>query len=193
MMRIEVLGPDDFVSMPWRNGLGTTLELAGEHDEAGTLLWRVSMADVVEAGPFSPFPGMDRILTLIEGAGFDLDFAGHGRVTPVTPLVPVRFSGNWATRAENVAGPSQDLNVMLARGRVFAEVVVLGHAGSLPAFGDRTLLYCLTGGADLAVGETHHALLPHKLAIVRDARGQTGSISGAGTIVRIDIRMKQPS
>ncbi len=41
------------------------------------------------------------------------------------PLVPVAFPGDVALRAEGVAGPCDDFNVMVRRGVVRAEVDVL--------------------------------------------------------------------
>ena len=184
-MRIELLGPDDFRSMPWRNGQGTTIEMAREDDAEGAMLWRVSAADVIEAGAFSLFPGVDRILTLIEGRGFDLDFADHGRVAPVEPLQPVRFSGDWMTRAEAIRGPSRDLNVMTVRGKASAIVQVRRDAASAP-LADRSLFYCLDGHPVLTIGDAVLQLGPDRLALVCAAEG-AGALSGTGVVVQIDI------
>ena len=58
------MGPGDYRLMPWKNGLGTTTEIAihpAEADLAGQPFdWRVSMADVTTDGEFSRFPGYDR-------------------------------------------------------------------------------------------------------------------------------------
>ena len=186
-MRIELLGPDDFRSMPWRNGLGTTVEMAREDDAEGVMLWRVSAADVVEAGAFSLFPGIDRILTLIEGPGFDLDFAGHGRVAPVESLQPVRFSGDWATRAEAVRGPSRDLNVMVARDRASAVLHVHRDAMSIAPLGDRSLFFCLAGRPVLNVAEAAYMLDPGRLAVISNAAESAGVLSAEGTVIQIDI------
>ena len=186
-MRIEVLGPDNFRSMPWRNGLGTTVEMAREDDEDGTMLWRVSAADVVEAGAFSLFPGVDRVLTLIEGPGFDLDFAEHGRVAPVEPFRPVSFSGDWTTRAESVRGHSRDLNVMTARGQASATVHV--HHGSAPIapLASRSLFLCVSGLTILTLGAAVVPLGPGQLARVSEGLESAGALRATGTVIQIDI------
>lgn len=46
----------------------------------------MSLAEVAADGPFSSFPGVDRTLTLAEGAGMDLAVAG------VRHLVEERFA-----------------------------------------------------------------------------------------------------
>lgn len=187
-MRVRLLGPDDFRSMPWRNGLGTTIEMAREDDAEGAMLWRVSAADVVEAGAFSLFPGIDRILTLIEGPGFDLDFSGHGRVAPVEPLRPVQFSGDWTTRAERVRGPSRDLNVMLARGRAAAIVRVHHDAAPTAQLADRSLFFCVAGHPGLSFGDAAFQLVPNWL-VMAEAAGSAAVISGSGTIIQIEITL----
>jgi hypothetical protein len=188
-MRIALLGPDDFRSMPWRNGLGTTVEMAREDDLDGAMLWRVSAADVVEAGAFSLFPGIDRILTLIEGPGFDLDFSDNGRVAPVEPLRPVPFSGDWTTHAEAVRGPSRDLNVMTMRGKASAMVHVHRDAALTAALGDRSLFLCLAGHPILAIADAACPLEPGQLAVISGAAGSVGGLSAEGTVIQIDITL----
>lgn len=114
-MRWTHLKPADGRAMPWRNGGGTTLELAV--DPPGATLatgfrWRLSSAEVASSGPFSAFPGMARCLLLLEGAGFDIDFGPRGRVELREPLEPLSFSGDWPAVATLVEGPCTDLNVM---------------------------------------------------------------------------------
>ncbi len=82
--------------MPWKNGGGTTLELAvappGATLDSG-FAWRLSSAEVAASGPFSAFPGLERTLLLLAGDGFRLDFGARGTVILDRPLEPVRFSG----------------------------------------------------------------------------------------------------
>ena len=93
----------DFRPMPWANGKGTTLELY----KTETL--RLSRAQVVEDGPFSLFPGIQRNLTVLTGPGFDLvgDATFHAR-----PLTPIAFAGDLKLSAVKVTAPSEDFNVM---------------------------------------------------------------------------------
>ncbi len=52
-------------AVPWKNGLGRTRELAIQPPGAGMddFLWRVSVAEVETAAPFSAFPGVDRVIS----------------------------------------------------------------------------------------------------------------------------------
>lgn len=142
-MSVRLLTATDFRRQPWANGRGTTLELVRRDDAAGALLWRLSVADVVEPGPFSPLPGIDRIITLIEGEGFDLDFNGAHLAVCLRPFEPLAFSGDWSTAAITVYGPSRDFNVMTARGKMAAKVELVED--SLSAV-DLTYVFAARGG-----------------------------------------------
>jgi len=183
-MSVRRLGPADYRAMPWANGRGSTVELAREDDAAGNLLWRLSMAEIVEAGDFSPFPGIDRILTLTEGPGFDLDFGPHGRVAPVEPLLPVAFSGDWPTRAGNVRGPSRDLNVMVRRGALGAAVRIMRAGPVSVAATGWTLLLALAGAWTLRAAKTEHRLAEPDLLVVAGA-AVTGEGDGILAVVEL--------
>ncbi len=66
----------DLQPTPWKNGGGVTRELAAfpPHSNFADFIWRVSVADVHADGAFSAFPGIDRQIALLEGAGMTLQF-----------------------------------------------------------------------------------------------------------------------
>ncbi|TKA96936.1 HutD family protein [Cereibacter changlensis] len=100
---MRLLRAADFVPMPWANGRGVTVEMLRVEGPSG-LLFRLSRASVVEDGPFSIFPGVERVLTVISGPGFDL--LGERRLR-CDPLAPVAFPGDEALAASGVRGPSR--------------------------------------------------------------------------------------
>ncbi|AKU96967.1 hypothetical protein AKJ09_03631 [Labilithrix luteola] len=118
----------DYRRMPWKNGGGTTTEIAIEPKEAGLagerFLWRVSIADVASDGPFSRFEGYDRHIMLLEGAGMTLDAGAHGRFT-LAPLVPQTFSGDWDVTGTLTAGAVRDFNLMVDRARASSTLEVV--------------------------------------------------------------------
>lgn len=132
----------DYRVMPWANGRGQTVEMI-RVDGPGGMLWRLSMASVVEEGPFSVFPGIERNLTVLSGPGFDL--VGPGVALRADPLMPVAFSGDIDLRAAGVTGPSEDFNVMTARSLPRPEVAVL-PPGPVAAGGTLCLLALGAGG-----------------------------------------------
>lgn len=113
--------PESVKRLPWKNGLGVTEELAIDPPDAEfaalSFRWRFSKAGVAAPGPFSTFPGYDRVILVHDGGGLRLT---HGDEPPVdlTPLRPHRFSGDVATYGAPLHGPVQDVNLFLRRGVV---------------------------------------------------------------------------
>jgi environmental stress-induced protein Ves len=104
-----------YKTMPWKNGGGMTTEVTVEREAAGEVLWRVSIADVKQSGPFSDFTGYDRTIMLLEGRGFVLDFDEAPRQRIDRPWEPFRFAGEWKTNCTLIDGPVRDFNLMVAR------------------------------------------------------------------------------
>ncbi len=135
----------------WRNGGGVTREVAGYPAGSGLddFAWRVSLADVGSAGPFSAFPGVDRVITLVEGPGMALTVDGVEHVVDA-PLCPFAFPGDAATDCRLLGGPLVDFNVMTRRGRATAELTLATESRPLVVAADTTvLLVCLSGTATL--------------------------------------------
>lgn len=101
---------------PWKNGGGVTTELAVEPPGAGfdDCAWRLSIAEVTCDGPFSRFPGIERTLLLLDGAGMRLDIDG-AVVTVQVDGVPCQFAGEASVHARLLDGPVRDANLMLRR------------------------------------------------------------------------------
>jgi environmental stress-induced protein Ves len=122
-MTVRILSAADRTPTPWKNGGGLTREIAAHPPGAGMgdFEWRVSAAEVASDGAFSRFEGVDRIITVVAGAGMDLSIAGEPvRLTPDSE--PFAFPGDAAVFAHVLAGPVSDLNVMVRRGLWRAEV-----------------------------------------------------------------------
>lgn len=101
---------------PWKNGGGETAEIvvspAGADFE--TFNWRISTARVAQSGPFSVFPGVDRILAVLEGGAMRLELGNETHfVNSDSP--PVAFSGALPCMADLDRDPLLDLNVMVRR------------------------------------------------------------------------------
>lgn len=116
---MRILRAADYRVMPWKNGGGTTTEIAVVPDGAGLddFDWRVSMARVEGGGPFSGFAGVDRTLAVLEGEGIILDIAGRPPAEVTAASAPLSFPADVATTAALISGPITDLNVMTRRGR----------------------------------------------------------------------------
>lgn len=144
----------DCPSRPWKNGLGRTRELACQPSGASgdDFLWRVSIAEVDRAAPFSCFPGVDRQIVLLDGAGFTMTLDGSRTHALTTPFAPFAFPGEAKVDVELAGGATRDFNLMVRRAHGHGELQAwLGPAACMtdPA---TMLLFCARGEVDTAEG-----------------------------------------
>jgi environmental stress-induced protein Ves len=165
-----LLGPADYRAMPWRNGRGATTELAAGPASARLdgFEWRLSIAEVSGDAEFSPFPGCDRVITVIAGEGMEL--AVDGTAHRLLPLRPFRFAGEAQVSSRLLGGPARAFNLMLRRQACAGEVEVLPQGGAALAPGERGLVHVVRGAAELRPTEQP----------VRARDGETIRIDAAG-------------
>lgn len=148
---MRILRAADYRVMPWKNGGGTTTEIAVSPDGAGLddFDWRVSMARVGGSGPFSSFAGIDRTLSVLEGEGIVLDVAGQPAARLTASSAPFSFPADLPTSAALIAGPITDLNVMSRRGRMQHKVkrLAISQPVDIAAQAGTTLILCHKGEA----------------------------------------------
>jgi environmental stress-induced protein Ves len=167
MTQHRLLTPADYRRMPWKNGGGRTTEIAASPPGAAldAFDWRVSVADVAKPGPFSRFPGVDRIIVMIAGNGMRLDGDGHAAVLRASGE-PYAFGGEDAIECTLLDGPVRDFNLMVRRDRARGDVaIVRGESLRVPPASFR-LCYAVAGAHEcLLAGHppidvaTDHALL----------------------------------
>ncbi len=180
----------DVRRVPWKNGRGVTDELLvlpeGATFEKGDFDVRISKAVVPMAGPFSSFPGFDRVLVVTDGAGLSLTHGGAASAAVVRPLEPYAFSGDVLTEATLLGGPVSDFNVIVRRGRRRAEVRVVrpGRDAVRETLGaGEAFVHALVGTLEARVGADAGPvrLAPGESLLVRDARrGEAIELVGDG-------------
>jgi hypothetical protein len=158
-VKSRILRERDCPSVAWKNGQGRTRQLAIYPADGDEFLWRVSVAEVDSAAPFSSFPGVDRQIALLRGAGFTMTLDKQQRHALVVPFEPFAFPGEAEVAVELVDGATQDFNVMLRRGKADGRIDVLRGAGSHVVGHSVVLLYCAAGRCDtpdgvLSVGDS---------------------------------------
>ena len=120
---LTILSPETFKTIPWKNGLGQTTELAiNSGGNLDNFNWRLSIASVVNDGDFSNFSGYQRNLVLIEGKGLILDHR-NGDIDELTNLLDIaHFDGGSKTHGSLVNGGIKDFNIMTKQNSFTAEV-----------------------------------------------------------------------
>jgi hypothetical protein len=165
--------------MPWKNGFGTTTEIAidpPDADVGGRFRWRLSIADVQRSGPFSAFPGYERTIMVIAGHGMDLAIADQPARRLDRLFDAFVFSGDSAAECRLLDGPIRDFNLMVERSSLRSRLQVM-HLDATPrlldlASGDR-IIHCFDGVVELAMGAgaTAGTLQPNCTAILSCATG----------------------
>ncbi len=145
---LVVLRSAEHRRMRWKNGLGWTSELAREPaGEAEEFAWRVSVAEVDADCEFSAFPGVDRSIAVLTGAGMELR-VGAELVTLRAGGPALGFAGEAGVVCRLLAGPTRDFNVMTRRGVYTHTLERLRLDGSQEiGRGEGTMLVYLVVGA----------------------------------------------
>ncbi|GAA5061945.1 HutD/Ves family protein [Streptomyces similanensis] len=187
-MTAQILRAEDRTPGPWKNGGGLTSEIAVHPRDAaaGDFGWRVSIADVASGGPFSAFPGVDRIITLVDGPGMTLTVDGVARQVD-TAYEPFAFSGDAVTECRLLDGPIVDFNVMVRRSEMTARVRVVRAGTSVrAAAGTCVLAIVLDGSA--ALGQAEIRLGRLDAVLLSDGDGDSFTVDGVLAIVDLDRR-----
>jgi environmental stress-induced protein Ves len=139
--------------LPWRNGGGFTREWLIEPPSASIekldFDWRISAAAVNDDGPFSRFPGYQRVLILTSGNGLILT---HGDEAPIELRRGTvhHFAGGVPSHARLLDGPVEDFNVIYRAERVRIEADWVRHeARMVSATPLRLFVLVLAGTCEL--------------------------------------------
>ncbi|MFZ4875030.1 HutD family protein [Janthinobacterium sp. Mn2066] len=155
---------------PWKNGGGSTTEIAVSPKGAGfeDFDWRVSLATITASGPFSSFPGIDRSLMLVDGETVSLTLDGARKVL-LTAAQPMLWFPGEADVSAVVAGATTDFNVMTRRSRCRHQLEKIAAPGRLVRRSDTTLLFVAGEGAVQARSGEQQFTLSRYDALLLDA------------------------
>ncbi len=114
---MEIIRIDDGRAVPWKNGGGSTTEIAVGPPRAllDTFDWRVSVARIASNGSFSEFPGLDRSIAVVNGRGLSLAVGDAAPVRLRRGSEPFRFRGDALTSAILATAEVSVLNIMTRR------------------------------------------------------------------------------
>ena len=176
---------------PWKNGGGSTIEIAIA--PAGAAVdrfdWRISLATIAANGPFSTFPGIERSLALVDGAGVALDIDDDGRFVLSEDDPIVEFAGEASVMATLTLGPTTDFNVMTRRERCHHRLGrrVLSGSSEFAPRGDVTILFLAEGDGLSVCSDSERIGLVRYDAVIFD----TGTVwtleAGQATVFVVDI------
>ncbi|HCB3585830.1 environmental stress-induced protein Ves [Citrobacter koseri] len=138
----------DIRKMPvnlWRNGAGETREICCFPPATRDFHWRASIASIAGNGEFSLFPGVERVITLLEGGEVMLEGV-NAFIHTLKRHQPFTFAGDSVVKATLSEGQmSMDLNIMTRRDRCKAKVRVADR--TFTTFGSRGGVVFVISGA----------------------------------------------
>ncbi len=162
--------------MPWRNGRGSTLEIAREPATGEDFAWRLSLADIDRDGEFSPYPGYRRALVLVAGNKLRLTFRRHGNCVLDPTRRAARFEGVWETRCAIPEGRCTDLS-LIVRG---------GTAGRTTSVVRAPRMLHLRSTGRVAIGRNLHGALfviDGSVAVTESIRGRSRNLRVRDTLL----------
>lgn len=190
----------DLVAAPWKNGGGVTREVAVFPANAGLgdFVWRVSIADVAQGGPFSRFEGVDRTLVLCSGAGMVLDETASQKEvrrkshTLAQPLDIARFDGDAQIDARLIDGATRDFNLMVRRDAAQGTLDVWRSESQQSTqhtlSADVVLLFCASGSVSVTPGDMQALQLQAGDTLRIDAPSALQcALEGTGALLAIGI------
>src|SRR5260221_1248682 len=139
---------------------------AGMADPIG---WRVALAEIERNGPFSIYePAIERIIALLDGAGFDLDFAEAPSLTLSEPHMPARFRGQWSGQCRFKSGRCVVINILYDDQAFSAQTHIIRPVADQPLTfsppGRQTILFCLNGRIEIKADDQQAQAMPDRLA-----------------------------
>ena len=182
-MKLRIRREHEYRTMPWKNGQGMTREVWA-YPEGTTLdnfVWRVSCAQVRQAGAFSQMLGIERTLMILRGMLRVQDLRAQYAVDLNAQSAPFVFNGSTAVHAEPIHadGVVEDFNVMTRMGdcchaarrlnivgthdeQLIGDFMLIYHEGGAPVHINHPSECVLNAGETLLVqGENENEKIVH--------------------------------
>ncbi|WP_067094162.1 HutD/Ves family protein [Marinomonas atlantica] len=190
----RIISPTQYKRMPWKNGLGETLEIVRLEDAIG-VRFRLSQAAVIEDGMFSFFDGLQRTLVMLSGNGMMLSHQSDRTCHPPhvlnCALDQASFSGGDKTYAALTDGPIEDLNIMVRQVDTVAHVATHSSPMMLKSEADVALFEGLYAQSDYQIVINVAGRAPEVVSVLKDhtvhmlAAAELTLVSGSGIWVTV--------
>ncbi|KJE91962.1 hypothetical protein CAOG_03007 [Capsaspora owczarzaki ATCC 30864] len=198
-MTLRFLAQSDYRTMPWKNGLGTTTELAVSPAGASidSFVWRISAAQVGAAGPFSSFLGVARTLLQTSGTPMTITCTAKDEDASLPRTIwnhtmqwlqPITFHGEEQVGCTRLDGVATDFNVMTRRAQCQSTTSVLelisgGYFSRVVPGATTCFVHALSGEIAVQVVSCSVGLVPtthpsvcvrsHESAVLEPSAGTT--------------------
>ena len=159
MSQLNVLRAANYPRMPWKNGGGSTKEIARDAgDDLDIFGWRLSIADIGESGGFSTFAGYQRVITVLQGQGMMLLVDGQD-TRLLLPLDSFAFSGECLVYCALFGGPILDFNLIYAPERFSARLQWLEGKQRFFSSASSVLIFSVAEQVQIKLGDSTDEVL----------------------------------
>jgi uncharacterized protein len=177
----------DYQTKPWKNGKGTTHDILilpeGSNHDSFDL--RFALSPIVETAVFSSFPGADRVITVVEGEGLDLQF--QTQIEHLSQYQSHYFDTGLDPIGTPLTGPVRVINVMARRGVWDIAECKMTSALNLDCDRDNMLfVYCVGRGCSINVDGAQCEVGQSNAFLVSNASRTT--ISGDGMFLYAHLK-----
>ncbi|OUS39624.1 hypothetical protein A9R01_00820 ['Osedax' symbiont bacterium Rs2_46_30_T18] len=154
--KVRLYTAADFTEQRWKNGRGSTIELAkgSDYAPADKHSWRLSIATLTENGSYSNFCGFQRTQVMLEGDSVQLDFASAKQIQ-LHKMSQASFGGDEAVSCALASKrPATMFNLMTARDYLQHSVEIVSDCGPLAddsSAADLLFVYALQAGLTVQV------------------------------------------
>ncbi len=145
---MRIIRRQEFRESRWRNGMGASWEIDSFPPGTEDFGWRFATALIETDVPFSLYPEVDRIFTLVAGEGLDLDFEGRPGLAVDRLFVPHPYPCDVPTSCRLRGGSCLALNLFTRRDSWSATADILSGGAEI-VHGGPILLFALEGAADV--------------------------------------------
>jgi environmental stress-induced protein Ves len=167
---MRIIRSSEFEEGRWRNGMGVSWDIASWPMGTDDFGWRLAIARIDGDVPFSHYPQVARVFTLIEGQGLDLDFEGQPTLAVDRLFVPHPYPCDVPTFCRLRDGPCRALNLFMRREAWRGDVDILSSNAEITHPGP-ILLFALDGapqvdGIRLVQGDA--AVTENRVSVIND-------------------------
>lgn len=157
---LQLIASKDLPSTSWKNGGGSTREIAVFPSNASfdDFVWRVSLAEVEQAGAFSSFSGIDRQIVLTLGQNMILHNRSTQHSETLHPFKAYAFAGEDIIDCELPTGPTSDFNLMVRRDQATGSVSCWNQTCEISLNPGHYLFHSALGGHQLRIANQNITL-----------------------------------
>lgn len=182
-----LLRPTDYRQLQWKNGQGTTAEIAiepaGCDFSKDPFDWRLSSARVEQGGPFSQFPGYDRFLTIVSGGAILLHMDTDEKTLAEGEVI--HFSGEVSVSCKLPSGAITDLNLIYRRDRIkagFGVITIGPQSFALTAAAETTFIFMISQALKASNSKTGESVTVQTGETLRLKRGDSLQLTAATNV-----------